>query len=63
MKVLICDPVAPVTIQALQDAGIEVDNRPDITAEELLRDAALYDGMVVRSRTCLLYTSDAADDN
>lgn len=51
MKVLICDPVAPVTVQALQDAGIEVDNRPDITAEELLRDAALYDGMVVRSRT------------
>ena len=51
MKVLICDSVAPVTIQALQDAGIEVDNRPDITAEELVRDAANYDGMVVRSRT------------
>lgn len=51
MKVLICDPVAPATIQALQEAGIEVDNRSDITAEELLRDAANYDGMVVRSRT------------
>jgi D-3-phosphoglycerate dehydrogenase len=51
MKVLICDPVSPVTIQALHDAGIEVDNRPDITAEELLRDAPQYDGMVVRSRT------------
>ena len=51
MKVLICDPVAPVTIQALKDAGIEVDDRPDITAEELLRDVAGYDGMVVRSRT------------
>ena len=51
MKVLICDPVAPATIEALQDAGIEVDNRPEITAEELLRDAAEYDGMVVRSRT------------
>ncbi|MFC2036959.1 hydroxyacid dehydrogenase [Chloroflexota bacterium] len=51
MKVLICDPVAPVTVQALLDAGVEVDNRPDITAEELLRDAANYDGMVVRSRT------------
>ena len=51
MKVLICDSVAPVTIQALQDAGIKVDNRPDITAEELVRDAANYDGMVVRSRT------------
>jgi D-3-phosphoglycerate dehydrogenase len=51
MKVLVCDPVAPVTVRAMQDAGIEVDNRPEITAEELLRDAALYDGMVVRSRT------------
>jgi D-3-phosphoglycerate dehydrogenase len=51
MKVLICDPVAPATIQALQEAGIEVHDRPDITPEELLRDAAAYDGMVVRSRT------------
>jgi D-3-phosphoglycerate dehydrogenase len=51
MKVLVCDPVAPGTVQALVDAGIEVDNRPDITAEELLRDVAPYDGMVVRSRT------------
>jgi D-3-phosphoglycerate dehydrogenase len=51
MKVLICDPVAPETVEALLGAGIGVDNRPDITAEQLLRDAANYDGMVVRSRT------------
>jgi D-3-phosphoglycerate dehydrogenase len=51
MKVLICDPVAPETIQSLQAAGIQVDNRPDISPEELLRDAANYDAMVVRSRT------------
>ncbi len=51
MKVLICDPVAPETIEALEGAGIDVDNRPDITAEELLRDVAQYHGMVVRSRT------------
>jgi D-3-phosphoglycerate dehydrogenase len=51
MKVLICDPTAPDALQMLRDAGIEVDNRPEITAEELLRDAAQYDGMVVRSRT------------
>jgi D-3-phosphoglycerate dehydrogenase len=48
---MICDPVAPETIQALQDAGIEVDNRSDITADELLQEIAAYDGMVVRSRT------------
>jgi D-3-phosphoglycerate dehydrogenase len=51
MKILVCDPVAPVTIQMMEDAGLEVDNRPDITAEELVRDAAAYDGMIVRSRT------------
>lgn len=51
MKVLICDPVAPTTIQALQDAGIKVDNQPDITAKELQRAVANYDGLVVRSRT------------
>ena len=61
MKVLICDPVAPETIDALVNAGIEVDNRSDITAEELLRDAANYDGMVVRSRTKIRQdTIDAA---
>ena len=51
MKVLICDPVAPETIQTMQEAGIEVVDRSDITAEELLREIAEYDGMVVRSRT------------
>lgn len=51
MKVLICDSVAPDTIRALEEAGIDVDYRPDISAEELVRDAAQYDGMVVRSRT------------
>jgi D-3-phosphoglycerate dehydrogenase len=51
MKVLICDPTAPDAQQALRDAGIKVDNRPDISADELVRDAAQYDGMVVRSRT------------
>jgi D-3-phosphoglycerate dehydrogenase len=35
----------------LQEAGIEVDNRPEITPDDLKREAAQYDGMVVRSRT------------
>jgi D-3-phosphoglycerate dehydrogenase len=51
MKVLICDKTAADALQAMRDAGIEVDNRPDITPEELVRDAAQYGGMVVRSRT------------
>ena len=51
MRVLICDPVAPVTIEAMREAGIVVDDRPDISAEQLLQEAAEYEGMVVRSRT------------
>ncbi len=51
MKVLICDPVAPETIATLQAAGLQVDNRPEISPDELLRDAAGYHAMVVRSRT------------
>lgn len=51
MKVLICDSTAAEAIQAISKAGVEVDNRPDITPEELVRDAAQYNGMVVRSRT------------
>jgi len=63
MKVLVCDQVAPVTIQMMEEAGIEVDNRPDITAEELVRDIAAYDGMVVRSRTKVpREVIDAADN-
>nr|NIV39968.1 phosphoglycerate dehydrogenase [Anaerolineae bacterium] len=63
MKVLICDPVAPQTIQAMREAGIEVDDRSDITAEELLHEIAAYDGMVVRSRTRVgADVMDAADN-
>jgi len=59
MKVLICDKTASDALQAMRDAGIEVDNRPDITPEELVRDAAQYNGMVVRSRTKI--TKDVID--
>lgn len=51
MKVLICDKTEASALDMMRAAGIEVDNRPTITPEELLRDAANYHGMVVRSRT------------
>lgn len=51
MKVLICDKTEASALDLIRAAGIEVDNRPTITPEELVRDAAQYDGMVVRSRT------------
>jgi len=51
MKVLICDPTAPEAIARMHEAGIEVDVRDDISAEELPQVLPAYDGMVVRSRT------------
>ena len=59
MKVLICDKTEASALDRIRAAGIEVDNRPTITPEELVRDAALYDGMVVRSRTRI--TSEVID--
>jgi len=59
MKVLICDKTEASALEVIRAAGIEVDNRPEITPEELVRDASQYDGMVVRSRTRI--TKEAID--
>ncbi|MDY7040230.1 MAG: D-2-hydroxyacid dehydrogenase [Chloroflexota bacterium] len=51
MKVLICDPTAPDAVEKMRAAGIEVDVRDDISADELMGVLPEYHGMVVRSRT------------
>ncbi len=51
MKVLICDSTAQSALDTIAEAGHEVVNRPDITADELMEVAAEYDVFVVRSRT------------
>lgn len=51
MTVLICDPTDPEAIQAIEEAGIEVDNKPDITPDELMEIIHEYECIVVRSRT------------
>lgn len=51
MKLIVCDPTAPETTRAMEEAGIEVDVRDAIAAEELESVIAEYDAMVVRSRT------------
>ncbi len=51
MKVLICDKTEKDAIERMRKAGIEVDVRDDISAEELPKVLPAYDGMVVRSRT------------
>ena len=51
MKVIICDTTAPDAIAQMRDAGIDVDVRDDVSADELPTVLPDYDGMVVRSRT------------
>jgi D-3-phosphoglycerate dehydrogenase len=51
MKVLICDPTDPEAIARMREAGIDVDVRDDVTADELPQVIPGYHGMVVRSRT------------
>lgn len=51
MKLLICDPTDPASVETMRKAGIEVDVRDAITPEELEVAIPEYDAMVVRSRT------------
>lgn len=51
MKILVCDPTETAAIERMRQAGLEVDVRDDISAEELPKVIPAYDGMVVRSRT------------
>jgi len=51
MKVLICDPTTPEAIEEMRQAGIEVEVRDNISADELEASIPGYQGMVVRSRT------------
>jgi D-3-phosphoglycerate dehydrogenase len=51
MKILICDKTENEYIEQMRAAGLTVDVRDDITAEELPSVLPAYDGMVVRSRT------------
>jgi D-3-phosphoglycerate dehydrogenase len=51
MKILICDKTEEEYIEQMRAAGLTVDVRDDITAEELPNVLPAYDGMVVRSRT------------
>ena len=51
MKVLICDPTDPEALKTIEEAGIEVVDRPSITPEELEEAIPEFECMVVRSRT------------
>lgn len=51
MRILICDKTEKEAIEQMRAAGLQVDVRDDISAEELPAVLPAYDGMVVRSRT------------
>jgi D-3-phosphoglycerate dehydrogenase len=51
MKVLVSDNLAPVGAQILREAGLEVDIKTGMSPEELKKEIAQYDGLVIRSAT------------
>ncbi len=51
-KVLVAESISERGLQALYDhPNFTVDNRPDITVEELYEDIKKYDALIVRSQT------------
>ncbi|MCK5323759.1 MAG: phosphoglycerate dehydrogenase, partial [Desulfobulbaceae bacterium] len=51
MKVLISDNLAPVGVQILKDAGVDVDINTGLAPEELKKIIPEYDGLIIRSAT------------
>ena len=51
MKVIITDPIAAEGVKMLKAAGLEVDERPGMPAEELVKAIPAYDAIIVRSAT------------
>jgi len=50
-KVLASDPLAASAVAAMREAGLEVDEKTDLTPEELAVEIAAYDAIVIRSAT------------
>jgi len=53
MKILISDKIQEEGIKIFEENGFEVERKFSITNEELKEEIAIYDGIVVRSRTKL----------
>jgi D-3-phosphoglycerate dehydrogenase / 2-oxoglutarate reductase len=50
-RVLASDPLAPQAIAAMREAGVEVDEKTDLTPEQLVTEIGAYDAIVIRSAT------------
>ena len=50
-KVLASDPLDKTAVAAMRDAGLDVDERTDLSPLQLLQEIGAYDAIVVRSAT------------
>jgi len=50
-RVLASDPLAASAVAAMRDAGLEVDEKTELTPDQLAEEIAAYDAIVVRSAT------------
>lgn len=50
-RVLASDPLDPRAVAAMRDGGVEVDEKTDLTPEQLEAEIVAYDAIVIRSAT------------
>jgi len=50
-RVLASDPLDPKAVAAMREGGVEVDEKTDLTPEQLAEEIAAYDAIVIRSAT------------
>jgi len=60
-RVLVCDAIDQRGIEIMKKAGLQVDYKPEIKADELIKSVKDYDILVVRSRTKV--TKEVIDTN
>lgn len=51
MRCLIVDQMHEKTKDLLEEVGLQVDYRPDITREEIISEIGDYEGLIIRSKT------------
>jgi D-3-phosphoglycerate dehydrogenase len=52
-RVLVSDPLAQSAVAAMREAGLELDEKTDLSVEQLKSEIANYDAIVIRSATKL----------
>ena len=60
-RVLVCDAIDQRGIEIMKKAGLQVDYKPEIKPDELIKSVKDYDVLVVRSRTKV--TKEVIDSN